>query len=149
MKMQCRGFVALTDWLQTITMHVMVEMKDSSLFDSDEDDFDTVMASDISFKGKIRFAKPFMIKGRVDGRIDATSDLLIDTGATVNADIVANKVMVRGKVKGNINGKKLVYVTSTGSVTGDIMAAQVVLDHGSSFTGRCSMIKDAAVEDMA
>ena len=121
----------------------MFDVKDSSLFETEEEDFDTVMAPDISFTGSIRFAKPFMIKGTVNGQIEATSDLLIDTGAQVQADITAEKVLVRGTVKGNICGYRLVYVTSTGSVTGDISSAQVVLEPGSSFSGRCSMIQGA------
>ena len=113
----------------------MYEIKDSKPFDTDEEDFDTVMASDISFTGNIRFSKPFMM----NGTIEASSDLLIDTNAEVNADFSTERVLVRGKVVGNINGKKLVYVASTGSVIGDISSAQVVLEPGSVFSGKCSM----------
>ena len=121
----------------------MYDIKDSKGFDTDEEDFDTVMASDISFTGNIRFTKPFMIKGKMNGIIEATSDLLIDTDAVVNADISTDRVLVRGKVTGNINGRKLVYVTSTGTVKGDITSAQVVLEPGSTFTGKCTMIKES------
>ena len=48
----------------------MYDIKDSKAFDTDEEDFDTVMASDITFTGNIRFAKPFMIKGKMSGNID-------------------------------------------------------------------------------
>lgn len=120
----------------------MFEVKDTTLFELDEEDFDTVMASDIAFTGSIKFTKPFMIKGKVNGSIEATSDLLIDTGAEVNADIAANRVLIKGKVKGNIIGRKMIFVTSTGSVNGDLTSAQVVLEPGSRFTGKCSMIKD-------
>ena len=121
----------------------MNEYKENNLlFELDEDDFDTVLAQDITFTGSIGFTKPFMIKGRVNGKINATSDLLIDTQAEVNADINADKILVKGTVRGNINGKKLVYVTSTGSVQGDIVSPQVVLEPGSSFSGKCTMIKN-------
>ena len=117
----------------------MLEIKDSDFFELEEEDFDTVLATDITFNGKIRFAKPFMIKGSVSGLIDATSDLVIDTNATVNADIIAERILVRGSVEGNITAKKLVFVTSTGKVKGDISAAQVVLEPGSLFSGKCTM----------
>ena len=120
----------------------MFEVKDTTLFELDEEDFDTVMAKDITFNGSIKFAQPFMIKGKVNGTIDATSDLFIDSEAEVNADISANRVLVKGKVKGNIIGKKMIFVTSTGSVEGDLTSAQVVLEPGSKFTGKCTMIKD-------
>lgn len=120
-------------------MVAMFDVKDFTQFDTDEQDFDTVMASDITFSGKIRFSKPFMIKGKMNGSIEATSELLIDSAAEVNADIIAEKVLVRGKVKGNITGNKIVYVTSSGSVNGDITSAQVVLEPGSVFAGKCTM----------
>ncbi len=117
----------------------MFDVKDSSLFETDEEDFDTIMASDIAFEGSIKFSKPFMIKGKMSGVIEATSNLLIDTNAEVKADITAEKILIRGKVVGNVWGNKLVYVTSSGSVTGDITSAQVVLEPGSLFSGKCSM----------
>lgn len=117
----------------------MFDIKGSTPFETEEEDFDTVMAEDISFTGTIRFAKPFMIKGKMNGNIEATSDLLIDSKAEVNADIVADRVLVRGKVNGNIVGKDLVYVCTNGSVFGDITSAQVVLEPGSNFSGKCSM----------
>ena len=118
----------------------MFDLKDSSPFETEEEDFDTVMASDISFTGNIKFAKPFMIKGKMNGNIEATSDLLIDVDAEVHVDhIVADRILIRGKVTGNVKGYKLVYVTSTGSVEGDITSAQVVLEPGSVFSGHCTM----------
>ena len=108
----------------------MFDVKDIDLFDLEEEAFDTVIESDITFTGSIRFTKPFMIRGRVKGSIDATSDLVIDS-----------RVLVKGKVKGNVAAKKMVFVTASGSIDGDITAEQVVLEPGSTFTGKCTMVK--------
>lgn len=120
----------------------MYDNKGCDLLDYDESDFNTVMASDISFSGKIRFTKPFMIKGNVSGQIFADSDLVIASDAVVKADINADRILVRGIVEGNIVGKTMVFVTSKGSVTGDITSKQVVLEPGSSFSGRCTMVNE-------
>lgn len=117
----------------------MAEVKDTDLFDLEDEDFDTILASDISFHGNIKFAKPFMIRGNVTGSIEATSDLVVDTNAVVKAGVSATRVLVRGKVEGNITAKNLVFVTSSGSVSGDISSKQVVLEPGSYFFGRCTM----------
>lgn len=122
----------------------MFEVKDTDFFELEEDDFDTVLAPDISFSGTIHFSKPFMIKGKVSGSIDATSDLVIDTGAKVHANIVAQRVLVRGEIKGNVQSKGLVFVTATGSITGNITSAKVVLEPGSIFTGHCTMVPQIA-----
>ena len=70
----------------------MYDNKGCDLLDFEESDFNTVMASDISFSGKIRFTKPFMIKGQVSGKIEADSDLVIAQDAVVKADIVAERI---------------------------------------------------------
>ncbi|MGI5173863.1 polymer-forming cytoskeletal protein [Treponema sp. OMZ 840] len=119
----------------------MFEVKDTDFFDLEEDDFDTVLASDITFSGTIRFARPFMIKGTMDGSINATSDLVIDAAAVVKADIIAQRVLVRGKVTGNIEAKGLVFVSAGGAVFGDITSEKVVLEPGSVFSGRCTMLQ--------
>ena len=120
----------------------MFEQKELDFLELEEDDFDTVLATDITFNGKINFEKPFMIKGNISGSIVATSDLVIDSTAVVKADIEAERVLVKGKVEGKIIGKELIFVTSTGSVDGDIATKKVVLEPGCIFTGKCSMVKD-------
>lgn len=117
----------------------MLDVKDTDFFELEEEDFDTVLATDIHFSGKITFAKPFMIKGTVSGSIAATSDLVVDEGSICEADISANRILVKGTVKGNITATRLVFVSSSGSVTGDITAPQVVLEPGSKYTGKCTM----------
>ena len=118
----------------------MYDNKGSDLLDYEESDFDTIIAPDISFTGNIRFAKPFLIQGKVSGKISAQSDLVVDSGARVDADIQAERVLVRGSVNGNVNGRSLIFVTSTGSINGDISSAQVVLEQGGNFSGRCAML---------
>ena len=97
----------------------MFEQKELDFLELEEDEFDTVLATDITFNGKISFEKPFMIKGNISGNIVATSDLVIDSTAVVKADIEAERV----------------------SVKGDITAKHVVLEPGSTFTGKCSMVE--------
>ena len=117
----------------------MFDVKDSDFFDVEEEDFDTILAPDITFRGTIRFKKPFMIRGTVTGSIDATSDLVVDTNGLVTAGIKATRVLVRGKVEGDITADDIVFVTSSGSVNGDIISKEVVLEPGAHFTGKCTM----------
>lgn len=124
-----------------IRVETMFETKDISILDLEEEDFDTILASDIFFSGEIKFEEPFMIKGKVDGRIEATSDLVVDVRASVTADIVADRVLVRGKVQGNIDAKQIVFVAATGSVIGDISSAEIALEPGCHFSGKCTMVK--------
>ena len=120
----------------------MFDVKDTDFFDLEDEAFDTIVEDDISFTGNIKIKKTFMIRGIVNGKIDSESDLVIDIGAVVNADISAERVLIRGKVKGNVVGRKMIFVTSAGSLDGDISTSKVVLEPGCVFTGKCSMITD-------
>ncbi|MBR0545057.1 MAG: polymer-forming cytoskeletal protein [Spirochaetia bacterium] len=120
----------------------MFDVKESDFFDLEDEAFDTIMEPGIKFTGNIKFVKPFMIRCSVNGKIDATSDLVVDSTAEVNADINVARILVKGKVHGNVSARELIFITSTGTIDGDISSKQVVLEPGSTFTGRCTMIKD-------
>ncbi|MCR4580821.1 MAG: polymer-forming cytoskeletal protein [Treponema sp.] len=120
----------------------MFDVKDTDFFDLEDESFDTIVENDISFKGSIKIKKPFMIRGKVSGTINSESDLVIDTGAVVTANITADRVLIRGSVNGDVVGSKLIFVTSSGSVDGDITTAKVVLEPGCSFSGKCTMVKN-------
>jgi cytoskeletal protein CcmA (bactofilin family) len=120
----------------------MFDVKDTDFFDLEDESFDTIVENDITFSGSIKIKKPFMIRGKVNGKITSESDLVIDTGAIVNADMTADRILIRGSVKGDIVGSKLIFVTASGSVDGDITTAKVVLEPGCSFSGKCTMVKN-------
>jgi cytoskeletal protein CcmA (bactofilin family) len=119
----------------------MVDIKDNDLLDLDEEDYDTVLAPDIDFTGTIHFAEPFMIKGKVTGKIEATSDLMIDTDALVKANIQARRVVIKGAVTGDVTATEMVHVFSSGKLTGDVTAPEVVLESGCFFSGICTMTR--------
>ncbi|MBQ5781395.1 MAG: polymer-forming cytoskeletal protein [Spirochaetaceae bacterium] len=117
----------------------MADDKNIDLRDFDEEDFNTIVEGDIRFSGTIRFSKPFLIKGFVSGNIDASGDLVVDTDASVEADIKVRRLLVRGNIEGNITADTIIHVTSTGSIVGNIESRQVILEDGSFFSGKCEM----------
>jgi cytoskeletal protein CcmA (bactofilin family) len=117
----------------------MFDVKDTDFFDLEDESFDNIVESDITFSGDIKLKKTFMIRGKLNGTITSESDLVVDTNAVVNADIKAERVLIRGKVRGNVSGRKLIFVTASGSLEGDISTQKVVLEPGCVFTGKCEM----------
>lgn len=120
-------------------------MSDISLTPVDEDTLDTVLAKDVVFKGTLAFKEPLMIKGRVSGAVKSQSDLYVDLDAVVEADVEARNVNIRGTVKGNIAATGRVEIFASGSVHGDVRAAEMTMEPGCHFTGSCTMTgrKDA------
>jgi cytoskeletal protein CcmA (bactofilin family) len=105
----------------------------------EDEDYDTILSEDIDFKGVLNFEKSFLIKGKLEGEIDATGILLVDTRAEVAADIKADKVIVRGSVTGNVTARRKVEVTLTGKLSGDVHAPEIQMEAGCVFNGRCRM----------
>lgn len=105
----------------------------------DDDDYDTILSEDIDFKGKLSFEKSFLIKGKMEGGIDAQGILLVDTGAEVIADIMADKVIIRGSVTGNVTARRKVEVMLTGKLLGNVHAPEIQMESGCVFNGLCRM----------
>jgi cytoskeletal protein CcmA (bactofilin family) len=105
----------------------------------EDEDFDTILASDIDFHGVLNFEKPFLIRGRLSGEISAKGLLVIDEEAVVEANINASKVIIRGSVKGDVTAAEKVEVTVTGKLVGDVKAAEIFMETGCFFNGRCTM----------
>ena len=112
----------------------------------DEDDFDTVLSSDIEFSGTLIFEKPFLIRGRVSGEIDARGALVVAEGAVVEANVKAPTVIIRGSVQGNVVATDRVEIASSGKLVGDITAPEILMETGCVFNGSCTMTKKGNTE---
>ena len=106
----------------------------------EDSDFDTVLSSDIDFTGTLRFEKPFLIRGKVSGEINATGYLVVDETAIVNANINALRVLIKGQVKGDVTAVEKVEVTLTGKLAGNVTAPEILMETGCVFNGRCTMV---------
>ncbi len=112
----------------------------------DEDDFDTVLSSDIEFAGTLIFEKPFLIRGRVSGEIDARGALVVAEGAVVEANVKAPTVIIRGSVQGNVVATDRVEIAASGKLVGDITAPEILMETGCVFNGSCTMTKKGNME---
>lgn len=106
----------------------------------DDEDFDTILSSDIDFSGTLMFDKPFLIRGRLSGHIISTGLLVIDENAVVEADISTSRLIIRGKVKGNVTATEKVEITVMGTLIGNVNAPEVFMETGCVFNGQCTMI---------
>ena len=106
----------------------------------EDSDFDTILSPDIDFTGTLCFEKPFLIKGKVSGEINATGLLVIDENAIVNANINALRVLIRGQVKGDVTAVEKVEVTNSGKLAGNVTAPEILMETGCVFNGRCTMV---------
>jgi len=120
----------------------MTEVYNDFLEDAD---FDTILSPDIDFTGSLNFEKPFLIRGKVSGEINATGLLVIDENAVVNANIHALRVLVRGQVKGDITAVERVEVTVSGKLAGNVTAPEIYMETGCVFNGKCTMVGKSTI----
>jgi len=102
-------------------------------------DFDTILSADIDFTGSLHFEKPFLIRGKVSGEINASGLLVVDENAVVNANIHALRVHIRGEVKGDVTAVEKVEIALTGRLLGNVTAPEIFMETGCLFNGRCTM----------
>jgi cytoskeletal protein CcmA (bactofilin family) len=105
----------------------------------EDEDFDTILSANIDFSGTLNFEKPFLIRGKLSGEIDARSLLVVDEEAVVEADIRAERVVIRGQVKGNVTAREKVELTVTGRLAGNVTAPEILMETGCVFNGLCTM----------
>ncbi|URA09852.1 bactofilin family protein [Thermospira aquatica] len=106
----------------------------------DESMVDTVLADDIDFQGTMRFNKSLMIKGRFEGKIEATGHLIVGPKAVINADVKAGVVTNYGQINGNVEGLERVELLHNAKLTGDIKTPDLIIETGCSFNGNCTMV---------
>ncbi|MBU1113385.1 MAG: polymer-forming cytoskeletal protein [Candidatus Omnitrophica bacterium] len=94
-----------------------------------------------AMQGSLVFSDPvnLRINGKFEGNLATKGSLTIGSNADVRADISGEEVIVSGTVRGNIRASEGIRLTSTAKVFGDIDVAQVTIEKGAIFNGKCRM----------
>jgi cytoskeletal protein CcmA (bactofilin family) len=91
------------------------------------------ISSDITIVGKITGKGAVKIFGRIEGELHA-SIVLINDGAQVEGDIVAEELTIGGRVKGTIHANR-VKLTGSAIVEGDIFHRSLSIEENARFEG--------------
>jgi cytoskeletal protein CcmA (bactofilin family) len=91
------------------------------------------ISSDLTIVGKITGKGTVRISGRIEGEIHA-STVLINDGAQVEGDIVAEELTIGGRVKGTIHANR-VKLNASAIVEGDIFHRSLSIEENARFEG--------------
>ncbi len=94
--------------------------------------------------GQLHIDGDVRLGGIVEGEIHATGDVDVDDEAKVTASLAGTDVSIRGHVNGHVTARKRLVVARSGSLTGDVRVARLVIQDGASFSGNVSMGPKAA-----
>ncbi len=103
----------------------------------------TIVSAQTTLSGEISGQSDVRIYGNFQGTIDIPKNLLIvELSGYAKATIIAKNIQVHGKILGNVTAVDTVQLQSTGDIDGDIRAANVIIDKGSTFNGTIEMVKE-------
>lgn len=100
------------------------------------------LGASLHMKGEVTGSEDLVIEGIFEGMVQLDQGkLTIGMAAKVTADIVAAEIVVFGNVKGNVRAKKRIKIKKDGSVTGDLITAEILIEDGSFFKGSIEIDK--------
>lgn len=108
----------------------------------------TRLGKDARLKGNLKFSASLRVCGSFEGAIEAGGFLLIEEGAVVKADVVAQEVIVAGEVHGNIEARSMVEMLPSGKIYGNVRTAKLRIADGVVFEGKCEMIRNVEGVDV-
>ena len=101
----------------------------------------TVLPTGCSVEGKLVCSGPTRLDGGVNGELVADDVLIIDTNASVVANLNVRELVVRGAVKGNVTALDRVCLSETATIEGDIEAPSISIADGAQVKGKVDIRK--------
>ena len=99
----------------------------------------SVLGPTLSFKGELKADEDLLIRGKIEGTIQHSSNLKIGKEGKIKAKVNAEYIEVHGEVKGDLSGSKSVVVKDSANITGNIYSPSVSLYEGAKFNGNIDM----------
>ncbi|MDD5069202.1 MAG: polymer-forming cytoskeletal protein [Candidatus Omnitrophica bacterium] len=94
-----------------------------------------------AMQGSLVFSDPvnLRINGKFEGTLTTKGNLIVGASAQVVADIIGESIVISGKVKGKVKASKMVALTLSSNVIGDIETPKVSIESGAVFNGKLKM----------
>jgi cytoskeletal protein CcmA (bactofilin family) len=99
----------------------------------------TVIGAGITIEGEIATDEDIVVQGTIRGKLTAKDSVVVEEGATVEADIVGGPLRIAGTVTGNIQSSDRVDLQPGARVVGNVKAARITIADGAQFKGNVDM----------
>lgn len=97
---------------------------------------ESVLASGLTFEGKIEGTGHVRIAGRFKGDVHVDGTLTIEPGAHLAGSVRAGAIVVGGELEGNIESAKTVELQQSAVINGDVTAGSLSVAGGARMRGR-------------
>ena len=99
-------------------------------------DGSTIIGESIVINGNLNGDEDLAVRGRVEGTITLTRNLLVEASGVVKAEVQVKSCVISGALVGNVTASESIEITKEGRMIGDIAAPRVVIHDGAGFRGR-------------
>ena len=96
----------------------------------------TIIGESILINGNLNGDEDLTVRGRVEGTITLTKNLVIEATGVVKAEVQVKACVISGALVGNVTATESIEITKEGRMVGDISAPRVVIVDGAGFRGR-------------
>jgi cytoskeletal protein CcmA (bactofilin family) len=111
------------------------------------DSINSVLGETTRLDGRLVFSGTMRVDGSVQGEIfgekrdGVKNTLIIGEQAVVSGDIHADTVINSGQIHGNIFATSRVAIQDPGMLIGDVQTAELTVEEGVVFNGKCNMLR--------
>lgn len=99
----------------------------------------TVIGSSIVVDGEITGEEAITILGTVKGKVTMAAGVVVESGASVEADVEGQTVTVSGKLTGNVTAREKLELKPESKMIGNAKAPRIVVADGATFKGNVDM----------
>ncbi|MCL2825243.1 MAG: polymer-forming cytoskeletal protein [Polyangiaceae bacterium] len=99
----------------------------------------TIIGPGLIIEGEVIAEDEIVVQGTIRGKLTSQDAVIIEAGATLEADISAVSVAVGGNVTGDVLATDRVDLQAGGRLVGDVKASRFTIADGASFKGAVDM----------
>lgn len=99
----------------------------------------TIIGEGITIEGELSSDEDVVVRGNVRGKLTAKEGVVVEAGATVEADVSGGTMTVAGTITGNVNSTDRVDLQSGAKLVGNVKAARITIADGAQFKGSVDM----------
>lgn len=103
------------------------------------EDAKTIIGAGVKVDGTFTAFGNVIVKGQLLGSLKTESDVNVQEGGSVDADIKAKNATIAGEVDGNLKVEEKIQLASTAKVTGDIDCQVLSIEEGALLQGKCNV----------
>jgi len=100
---------------------------------------ETVIGPSIVVKGILAGEERVVVRGRVEGRMQVSDQVVVEREGTVEAEVSSESLRVIGTLRGNATATQRVELLPGSNVKGDLTAPRIWIQEGAKFKGQIDM----------